>query len=200
VVVGSKFGIVSNRGKAGLLTILSVKPIRQQLFTRLGRVGHLYGVLSFWARNARFSVFTLVKAFGYRRVGGWFWVLGLRLLGRLLGRTLWRLRNLRFGWVVELNVRGNTYLWRRWSVRKLRRVALLVRAGFFYNLLVMIPKTLRLFWHKSYIRLFAVNLGDMAAVAEYIRFVRNLFPYKLAGFTFEEERFIVKPGKKGKTK
>lgn len=181
------------------IVIISMKPVRQQLFMRLGKVGRLYGALSFWARRARFSVFLPLKAVGHIS-SYWFWVVGVHAWRWFLRCMKAQMRDVRFGWVVEINVRGNAYLWRRWRIRKLRRAALLVRAGFFYNLLVVLPMTLRLFWHKSYVRLFTVNAGDLAAIAEYIRFTRNLFPYKLAGFIFEEERFILKPGKKGKNK
>jgi len=180
------------------LKIISTKPSRQQIFVRLGRVGKQYGVATFWVRRARFSMFLLCKSLGFRDLTGWFWVASKMTVRGFVSGVLWRLRNVRFGWVVEINVRGNAYLWRRWRIKKLKRSALMVRAGFFYNLLVILPTTLRLFWHKSYIRLFSASIGDLTLIAEYLRFTRDLFPYKIGGFIFEEERFEIKPGKKRK--
>jgi len=189
-----------------MVRIISTKPFRYKLRIKVDVIrGQFfpYTVITFWARRAFGSVFLPNKLVGFRSFGtvfDFFFISAQQPLRSLVRGFFWVIRNLRFGWVVELNVRGNAYLWRYWRIRRLRRFALFVRAGFFYNLLVLLPTTFRMFWHKSYIRLFSASFGDLMLVSEYLRFVRDLFPYKLAGFIFEEERFRLKLGKRAKTK
>ena len=186
--------------------IISVKPFRSKLRVGVSVIGERLlncTVITFWARRASGVVFLLNKGQGFQSLDSAFSLFCIstkQVMQKMFRGLFWMIRNLRFGWVVEVNVRGNAYLWRYWRVRKLRRYALFVRAGFFFNLLVLLPTTLRMFWHKNYVRLFSVSFGDLALVTEYLRFVRDLFPYKLAGFIFEEERFKLKLGKRAKTK
>ena len=96
-------------------------------------------------------------------------------------------------------------------VRKLGwRSLFFCRMGYFYNLLLVLPLHVRVFWRKRSFFLRGAFLSSFIALCFYLRMLRNLFPYKIKGVIYDNDRmarknyeetlFSLKPGKQDKQK
>lgn len=106
-----------------------------------------------------------------------------------------------FGWFVRFRTIGYHYtarLYYRRNLKKTGQAFVLFRLGFFYKVLIKLPASVKLYWRKRFFTLKGNNFHELFLLSNYIRFVRNLFPYKSKGFTFDNENFPLKTGKKSK--
>lgn len=114
---------------------------------------------------------------------------------------------IRFAWIINFAIEGYHFRAFLTKLKKMRRFAVLFHLGFFYNVLLFFPGTIKLFWKKRTFRIRGAILSELIMIAYYIRMIRNLFPYKIKGFiydnliyfkpdAYEKEMFGIKPGKK----
>jgi len=117
------------------------------------------------------------------------------------------IKGIRFAWIINFAIEGYHFRAFLTKLKKMKKFAVLFHLGFFYNVLLFFPRTIKLFWKKRTFRIRGAILSELIMIAYYIRMIRNLFPYKIKGFiydnliyfkpdAYEKEMFGIKPGKK----
>jgi len=97
-----------------------------------------------------------------------------------------------FGWIIQFNIIGYHYTL-RFSVRK---KYLKINLGFRYKIFLVLPPSITILGEKRKFALVGLNFIELYELANYIRSLRNLLPYKLKGFCFLDEQVKLKQGKK----
>jgi len=97
-----------------------------------------------------------------------------------------------FGWTIQFNIVGYHYTL-RFSVKK---KYLKINLGFRYKIFLVLPSSITIFGEKRRFALVGSNFIELHELANYIRSLRNLLPYKLKGFCFLNEQVKLKQGKK----
>lgn len=72
--------------------------------------------------------------------------------------------------------------------------------GHFFSILIRLPSTVRVFRRKRNFIIFGINLLDFNYTVDYVRHLRDLYPYKTRGFSLLREVVPLKRGKKVKFK
>jgi len=114
-----------------------------------------------------------------------------------------------FAWLVNFGIDGYHFRAFLTKIKKLKKFAILFHLGFFYNVMLLFPKNIKIYWKKRSFKLRGSCLFELVLISSYIRMIRNLFPYKIKGFVYdnlltkkpgdyERELFYIKPGKKSK--
>lgn len=97
-----------------------------------------------------------------------------------------------FGWIIQFNIVGYHYTL-RFSMKK---KYLKINLGFRYKIFLVLPSSIMIFGEKRKFALVGSNFIELHELANYIRCLRNLLPYKLKGFCFLDEQIKLKQGKK----
>lgn len=115
---------------------------------------------------------------------------------------------IQFAWMTIFAIEGYHFRTFLHYVKSLKRFAILFKLGFFYNLLLVFPKSFKIFWKKRLFKLRSSDLFALYNVSFYIRMLRNLFPYKVKGIIYdnfnysrpdyEKQLYVFKQGKKAK--
>lgn len=144
-------------------------------------------------------------------VGNLGFVLGERFFYEFLKKFRILIKGIRYAWLVNSAIEGYHFRAFLTKLRKMKKFVVLFHLGFFYNVLVFFPRTIKLYWKKRTFKIRGALLSELIMISHYIRIIRNLFPYKIKGFVYdslvhfkvdgyEKELFGIKPGKKGDTK
>jgi len=201
--------------------ILSTRPFKRLLFLHVKNLNKLKKInnvillsFTFFSNLGSFSIFVFVKNLIALSKNN-----SLFDLGFVLNRTsliflkkmlLLFLNGIRYAWMTIFSIEGYHYRAFLTKIKKLKKSVIIFRLGFFYNLMILFSRNIKIYWKKRLFRLRGSNLLELLALSSYIRMVRNLFPYKIKGIIydnlalnkpeFEKERFGVKPGKKAKVR
>jgi hypothetical protein len=113
-----------------------------------------------------------------------------------------------FSWMTIFAIEGYHFRTFLHYVKSLKQYAVLFKLGFFYNLLIVFPKSFKIFWKKRLFKLRSSDLLELYNISFYIRMLRNLFPYKVKGIIYdnfnrskpdyEKQLYRFKQGKKAK--
>jgi len=199
--------------------ILATKPYRRILFIRLHvRFSSLslrsFVYLMFYGALGGFGIGVVVRNIAIERQGHPRKLVGLRFVTlpryfQFLANTLTLyLTGINFGWGINFFMEGYHFKAVYAYISKLRRSVLFCRMGFFYNLLLCFPRHIKFSWRKRSFFIRGSNFTEFLGVCFYLRMVRNLFPYKIKGFIYdnyfvnktiyEKDIFPLKKGKKDK--
>lgn len=77
---------------------------------------------------------------------------------------------------------------------------ILLFVGHRYSILLKFPTSIKIFPRKRAFTVFGTNFIEVNYVLDYIRHLRDLFPYKKRGFVLTKENISLKRGKKEKFK
>jgi len=100
--------------------------------------------------------------------------------------------NLNAGYFRRFSVIGYNY---RIKAFKKKRYFIL-KIGYFYKIVLKVPKLIKVLSRKRSFMLIGTNKIIFDSFTDYIRNLRNLYPYKKKGFTYRNEYFKLKKGKK----
>lgn len=209
------FFIVSTRPYKRLLFVsfksmsLSLKKLTNSSKTLYNNSKNLF-CLQFFGRFGSFFIFFFVRNIVF--CSTFLINLGLLLefnfIKNIEKKICLFLVGIQFAWMTVFSIEGYHFRIFRKRLKKLKRVVLKLRLGFLYRVVIVLPKSLRIFWKKRFFRLRGSDLVMLYMVSMYIRMVRNLFPYKVKGIVydnyglskgdFERQVFFIKPGKKAK--
>jgi len=70
--------------------------------------------------------------------------------------------------------------------------------GFRYKIFIILPSSIVIYGERRRFCLFGMNYIELWLVCKYIRFLRNLLPYKAKGLIYATETIKLKQGKKVK--
>lgn len=201
--------------------ILSTRPFKRLLFLHVKNINcqkRLKHVMllsfTFFSNLGSFSIFVFIKNVLRLPKHSTLFDLGFILdsvsLNFLKKLFLLFLNGIRYAWMTIFSIEGYHYRAFLTKIKKLKKSVIIFRLGFFYNLMILFSRNIRIYWKKRLFRLRGSNLLELFALSSYIRMVRNLFPYKIKGIIydnlalnkpeFEKEKFGVKPGKKAKVR
>lgn len=201
--------------------ILSTRPFKRLLFLHVKnincqkRLNHVMLLsFTFFSNLGSFSIFVFIKNVLSLPKHSTLFDLGFILdvvsLNFLKKLFLLFLNGIRYAWMTIFSIEGYHYRAFLTKIKKLKKSVIIFRLGFFYNLMILFSRNIRIYWKKRLFRLRGSNLLELFALSSYIRMVRNLFPYKIKGIIydnlalnkpeFEKEKFGVKPGKKAKVR
>ena len=99
-----------------------------------------------------------------------------------------------FGWVVKYSIIGYQYTIKFSKKRRYLKINL----GFRYRIFIILPCSISVFGERRKLALLGTNYIELIKVSRYIRYLRNLLPYKLKGLIFVDENVKLKQGKKVK--
>lgn len=200
--------------------ILSTRPFKRLVFLHvksLDKKKEIKKVIllkfSFFSNLGAFSIFVFVKnilALPKNFLFDLGFVVDQHVLLFLKKMFLLFLDGIRYAWMTIFSIEGYHYRAFLTKIKRLKKSVIIFRLGFFYNLMILFSRNIKIYWRKRLFRLRGSNLLELFAISSYIRLVRNLFPYKIKGIIydnyvlnkadFEKEKFGVKPGKKAKVR
>jgi ribosomal protein L6P/L9E len=77
-----------------------------------------------------------------------------------------------------------------------KRRYLMLKIGYFYRIIMKIPDSLKICPKKRFSVIIGTNRIIFDSSVDYIRNLRNLYPYKKKGFVYRNEYVRIKKGKK----
>jgi len=99
-----------------------------------------------------------------------------------------------YRWFVRFNVVGYHYTMRTLK----RRRWLYLRMGYRYRFVIVMPKSLCILAKRRFFCLVGEKFKWLVEISNYIRNLRNLFPYKIKGIVYSLEKLFLKPGKRAR--
>lgn len=136
-------------------------------------------------------------------------IIGYEFFNEFLKRFKFFSMGIQYAWLVNFAIEGYHFRAFLTKIKSLRKFVIIFHLGFFYNVMLIFPKHVKIYWKKRSFNLRSAFLLELIMITTYIRMIRNLFPYKVKGFVYdnlifskasdyERELFYIKPGKKSK--
>jgi hypothetical protein len=94
----------------------------------------------------------------------------------------------------QFRIMGYHYTYKAFPRKNIMRLNL----GYKFRFFMTLPSSVRVVIRKRFFSLVGSNKIALISLCKFIRHLRNLLPYKLKGFVFDDERPVLKQGKKVK--